>query len=240
MPASHAVAMPVAARDPRELFYDALAPDFDRVMNGYDLRRRIEVVFDELLAGVPLAGRRLLDAGCGTGWFSAAACERGAVVTSVDLGPRLLALTRRRCAARVVCADVQRLNFPDAAFDVVVSSECIEHTPSPGRAVMELLRVCRPGGRVVITCPNRNWRFAIVVANALGLRPYDGLENWPSRAELRRYVELAGGRVLRHVGLHLMPFVLGPFNALLRPLDRLGDRLGLFFVNQALLAEKVA
>ena len=47
--------------------YDTIAADFDQLMNRYDLERRMQVVFDELLGGVDMSDRVVLDAGCGTG-----------------------------------------------------------------------------------------------------------------------------------------------------------------------------
>ncbi len=232
MPAATAIA------DDRTRFYDTIADDFDSIMNTYDLRRRVEIVFDELLSGVDLRGRRVLDAGCGTGPFSVEANRRGARVTSLDIGARLLAITRRKCATSCIQASADAIAIEDASFDVVISSECIEHTPYPRATVAELIRVCRPGGRVVITCPNRTWHWAIVLANRLGVRPYEGLENWPATHELADWVRAGGARVHRHIGFHLVPFVFGRLNPVLRPLDRLGGSILRLFVNQAILAER--
>jgi len=69
--------------DRKAHFYEEFAEDFDAKMNMYDLDRRIEIVFDELLPE-DLTGKKLLDAGSGTGWFSERACKRGAEVTSFD------------------------------------------------------------------------------------------------------------------------------------------------------------
>lgn len=222
----------------RSRFYDTIADDFDTIMNMYDLRRRVEIVFDELLTGLQLRGLRVLDAGCGTGPFSIEADRRGARVTSLDIGAKLLAITRRKCRTACVQASADAISARDGSFDVVISSECVEHTPDPRRSIDELVRVCRPGGRIVITCPNRTWHWAIALANWLGVRPYDGLENWPSTRELRTWVEQSGARVLRQIGFHLVPFVLGPLNPLLRPLDRGGSAIPALFVNQAILAER--
>lgn len=223
----------------RETFYDRIADDFDRVMNRYDLARRLEVVFGTLLSGIELSGRRVLDAGCGTGWFSHATGARGARVVALDIGPRLLRHVRQRCPAATIAGDVTALTFSNDAFDVVISSECIEHTTDPRRAVHELLRVCRTGGFLVITCPNRAWHWSCRLANRLRLRPYDGLENWPGWFELRRWIGEAGGQIVRSTGIHAVPFILGPLNPiLLRPLDRLGRWLGPLYVNQAVLIQK--
>lgn len=222
----------------RQRFYDGIADEFDALMNRYDLARRIDVVFDQLLGDTDLRGALVLDAGCGTGEFSTAAMARGARVVSVDIGPKLLARTRSKGIAQVAAADVARLPFSDGTFDVVLSSECVEHTPSPRASVLELTRVLRPGGRLALTCPNRTWYWSCVVANRLGLRHYAGLEHWPAWRSLRRWVEQGGIRVEEHRGLHLFPFVLAATQPLLRWLDRFGSAAGWLYVNQCIAGTK--
>ncbi len=221
-----------------ELFYDTIADNFDRLMNPYDLERRVETVFDVLLKDYDLRGCTLLDAGCGTGWFSLRACDRGANVTALDIGPKLLSQVRRKCHATTVQGDVLDLQFADGAFDVVLSSECIEHTRDPRQAVRELIRVCRPGGLVVLTCPNRFWYWLCVVANRLHLRPYEGLEDWPRWSDLPDWFEAENVQVIEHRGIHLLPFQVSLLHPMLKFLDRFGRFHGRFCVNQALLAVK--
>lgn len=227
-----------ASTKQKSRFYDTIADSFDDIMNEYDVGRRLEVVFDELLSGVDLVGVRLLDAGCGTGRFSERADRRGARVTSLDIGPMLLRRTRQRCATAPTCGDITRLPFASGAFDIVISSECIEHTPDPRSAVGEIIRVCRPGGLAVITCPNWTWRWSCAVAGVLGIRPYQGLENWPGWFELRRWVREQGGTCEISTGIHLFPFVIGGTQPLLHRLDRLGRTFGPLYVNQAVLIRK--
>lgn len=219
-------------------FYDTIASDFDLIMNHYDLQRRLEVVFDQLLKEIPLDGRKVLDAGCGTGHFSKWALDRGARVVSLDVGVNLLNEARKKGIPQPVAGDVTQLPFPDATFEVVISSECIEHTPSPELAVSEMIRVLRPGGGLAITCPNRFWHWSCRLANALNMRPYRGLENWPSWSMLRQSVRDNGIDIRKHIGLHLFPFVLKPTHGLLRFFDQGGDRFGRFYVNQCLLGIK--
>ncbi len=219
-------------------YYDTIADEFDRLMNPYDLNRRLEVVFDDLLGDQSLRGKRVLDVGCGTGPFSLAAGQRGADVVSLDIGVQLLHRARAKGVTRVVAGDAATLPFPTDEFDIVLSSECLEHTPDPERVVAEMLRVLRPGGRLVVTCPNRLWRWSVVVAGALDLRPYRGLENWPGWTTLGRWVREHGGATVRRVGLHMFPFVLTFTHPLLRVLDRFGAALGPIYVNQALSAIK--
>jgi SAM-dependent methyltransferase len=226
-------------RDSKLFFYEAIADRFDAIANPYDTNRRVEIVFDELLAGEDLRGRSLLDVGCGTGWFSARAAERGARVTSLDLGTGLLARTRARCPTTPVAGDACRLPFAEHAFDVVVSSECIEHTLDPMAAVAEIHRVTRPGGLFLITVPNQRWHFAATFANAFGLRPYEGYEHWVRWRDLRNAILAFGSGIVEMRGFHLVPPVVPFLQPVLRRLDRFGGGVvGPVMVNIAVLARR--
>ncbi|CAM5670113.1 2-methoxy-6-polyprenyl-1,4-benzoquinol methylase, mitochondrial [Streptomyces avidinii] len=103
------------------------------------------------LAG-EVAGRRILDAGCGAGALSAALRERGAVVTGIDASAGMLSLARRRLGDDVALHVVDlshRLPFPDGAFDDVVASLVLHYLEDWGPALGELRRVLRPGGRLI-------------------------------------------------------------------------------------------
>ncbi|WP_282693937.1 class I SAM-dependent methyltransferase [Streptomyces sp. CC208A] len=103
------------------------------------------------LAG-EVAGRRVLDAGCGSGPLSAALRDRGAVVTGIDASAGMLALARRRLGADVPLhrADLRdRLPFEDGAFDDVVASLVLHYLEDWGPTLAELRRVLRPGGRLI-------------------------------------------------------------------------------------------
>jgi 2-polyprenyl-6-hydroxyphenyl methylase/3-demethylubiquinone-9 3-methyltransferase len=224
--------------DSKARFYDTIADDFDALSNQYDTRRRLEIVFDELLADVDLAGRSLLDVGCGSGQFSQWAAARGARVTSLDIGVRLLAEARRRSRSRPVAADACRLPFPSNAFDIVVSSECIEHTTAPKEALREIHRVTRPGGLLVVTVPNQVWHFAITIANTLKLRPFHGYENWLRWHELRDELQQCGTTIERLHGFHLVPPVVTLMQPMLRRIDRYGRTLGPVMLNLAVRGRK--
>ncbi|MFD8390966.1 class I SAM-dependent methyltransferase [Streptomyces sp. NPDC059680] len=103
------------------------------------------------LAG-DVAGRRILDAGCGSGPLSAALRDRGAIVTGVDASAGMLALARRRLGddAALHLADLSDpLPFDDGAFDDVVASLVLHYLEDWGPTLAEIRRVLRPGGRLI-------------------------------------------------------------------------------------------
>jgi SAM-dependent methyltransferase len=103
-----------------------------------------------VLAGVA-PGERVLDVACGTGNGAVAAVDRGALATGTDLEPALLQLARERAPEiDFVTADAAALPFDDGAFDVVLSLFGVMYAPDHARAARELVRVSKPGGRIVI------------------------------------------------------------------------------------------
>jgi 2-polyprenyl-3-methyl-5-hydroxy-6-metoxy-1,4-benzoquinol methylase len=229
--------MPGAAAKGKMYFYESFADEFDSAMNMYDTNKRVEVVFDELLPE-NLEGKTLLDAGCGTGWFSRAACARKSHVTSMDLGEQLLARVKDKCESTRVIGSVLDIPFRDGTFDYVVCSEVIEHIPEPYAALHALYRVLKPGGTLVLSTPNKWWRWSLTIANLLHLRPYQGLENWSGFFQLKREARRAGFRVDRMCGVHALPFVhpmIYPINNCLHAFNRL---LGPFMVNVVMRASK--
>jgi SAM-dependent methyltransferase len=120
---------------------------------------RLQIVGESLCEAVDLlAGERVLDVAAGNGNASLAAARRFAEVTSTDYVPALLEQGRLRAEADRLAitfqlADAERLPFPDASFDVALSTFGVMFAPNQGRAAAELLRVVRPGGRIGLA----NW-----------------------------------------------------------------------------------
>lgn len=188
-------------------FYESFAHEFDSKMNMYDTIKRVKVFFDECLKNEDLRGKQLLDAGCGTGWFSQKAAERGAIVTSMDLGENLLNEVAKKCETKRVVGSILEIPFNDNTFDYVISSEVIEHTPDPYVAIKEIYRVLKPGGIMVLSTPNQFWKWTLWIANKFNLRPYQGLENWSSYFKLKNEC-IKNGFIIEEIkGVHIIPFV---------------------------------
>ncbi len=138
-----------------EAFADFEQRGWDTVSDGYArhfaplTRQAVEATLDA--AGV-VGGMALLDACCGPGVIASAALARGADVTGVDFSAEVVALARREVdGAGFHEGDVQALPFDDNRFDAVVCGYGIIHVPDPARALAELRRVLKPGGRVAVS-----------------------------------------------------------------------------------------
>jgi ubiquinone/menaquinone biosynthesis C-methylase UbiE len=120
---------------------------------------RLVIIGEQLCEAVDLrAGERVLDVATGNGITALAAARRFADVTGIDYVPALIERARERATADRLpvdfqVADAEALPFPDAAFDVVLSTVGVMFAPDQQRAAAEMLRVCRPGGRIGLA----NW-----------------------------------------------------------------------------------
>ena len=222
----------------RELFYERFASEFDSKMNMNDTRKRVDLMYSRLLRQDEIRDKNVLDAGSGTGWFSARAKDLGARVTSLDVGTELLKQVRQKCDTHRIVGDIQRIPIDSDTFDIVVSSEVIEHVKDPFKAICELHRVLRPGGILALTTPNRFWKFAVVFGNVFRLRPYQGLENWISWRALRSSLIDLNMDVEDMFGFHALPFVSPKLYSTIDYLDRYGDSFGSLMVNMGVRARK--
>lgn len=150
------------------------------------------------------AGERVLDVASGSGNAALAAARRFAVVVGLDYVPELLEQARRRAAAEGLQIDFQEgdaeaLPFADDTFDVVLSTCGAMFAPDQDRTAQELLRVCRPGGRIGMV----NWTpdsYVGELFRAIGrqLPPPPGLRPPVQWGDLERLRELFGPDVTIH------------------------------------------
>lgn len=115
--------------------------------------------FERLMHVEQLAGRRVLEIGCGMGFHSEMLARVGARLTSIDLSPTSVKATRTRLELKNLSADVQEmdaevLTLPSNEFDLVWSWGVIHHSSRTGRIVREIERVLRPGGEARIMVYN--------------------------------------------------------------------------------------
>ena len=120
---------------------------------GYVWRSGQERRLGMILRWADLSGR-ILDDGCGLGSYLEAFAPYSEQRFGVEVEFERL-LTARQRATGVVQAVGERLPFPDESFDFVFSNEVIEHLADDRQYAAEMVRVCRPAGRILLFCPNR-------------------------------------------------------------------------------------
>lgn len=182
---------PAAFQGRPSRFYDFVAR---RVVRG--VYRRIA---DDIVEVAP-GGAPVLDVGTGPGVLLTEIARRrpDLRLTGIDLSPDMVAAARRNVAefagrVDVLAADVADLPFPDASYDLVVSSLSSHHWDRPEAATLELARVLRPGGRLYIYDIRSAPFDALVDAGRKG-----GFSGPPRRSLIRTGVPLLP-RLVRHV-----------------------------------------
>lgn len=132
----------------------AIADAFGRAAKKYDAHAQFQRdVGTRLLARMPrsLQGLKVLDIGCGTGYFSAILAEKGAIVTAADLSQEMLVQAEERCGGIVSeyqLADAELLPFKDNQFDLVFSSLALQWCDDLSVPLREMQRVTNQGGKV--------------------------------------------------------------------------------------------
>jgi len=110
-----------------------------------------------------LRGKRALDVGCGDGWYTAQMVEAGGAVTGLDYSERAIGFARLLVpGASFKNVSAAEIPFEDKSFDIVFSIQVLEHIPPEElpRAVGEIARVLKNGGRAVISVPSVRRKFS--------------------------------------------------------------------------------
>ncbi|MFP6395619.1 bifunctional 2-polyprenyl-6-hydroxyphenol methylase/3-demethylubiquinol 3-O-methyltransferase UbiG [Pseudomonas aeruginosa] len=120
-----------------------------------------------------LAGKKVLDIGCGGGILSEAMAQRGASVTGIDMGDEKIEVARLHQLESGVAVDYRQITAEQMAeempgqFDVVTCLEMLEHVPDPASVIRACHRLVKPGGQVFLSTINRNpkaYLFAVIGA----------------------------------------------------------------------------
>jgi len=175
---------------------------------------RLELI--ERTAG--LAGKQVLDVGCGGGLLSEAMAARGAGVTAIDLADKPLKVAQLHLLESGLSVDYRKAAVEDIArsepgrFDVVTCMELLEHVPDPASTVAACAQALKPAGWCFFATINRNpksYLFAIIGAEYLLKLLPKGTHDYAKfvrPSELARHCRLAGLSVERIVGMSYNPF----------------------------------
>ena len=167
----------------------------------------------------PLAGKSVLDVGCGGGIFSEAMASLGAVVTGIDMGEAALGVARLHSSKSGLQLNYQQATAEQFAqayknqFDIVTCLELLEHVPDPGSVIGACKTLVKSGGDVFFATINRNLKaflFAIIAAEyILGLvrRGTHTYRKFIKPAELKGWAMNSGLSFMDLAGLHYNPIL---------------------------------
>ncbi len=120
-----------------------------------------------------LAGKKVLDVGCGGGILSEAMAQRGATVSGIDMGEAPLKIAKLHALESGLNIDYQKIPVEELAeqhpesFDVVTCLEMLEHVPDPSSIIRACFQLCKPGGQIFFSTLNRNPKsFLLAVVGA--------------------------------------------------------------------------
>lgn len=205
--------------DPAELAkFEALASRWwDPASEFRPLHEINPLRLDWIDRAVGLAGKRVLDVGCGGGILAEAMARRGARVTGIDLAEKPLRVAELHqlesgveVEYRQVAAEALAAERP-ASYDVVTCMELLEHVPDPASTVAACAQLARPGGRVFFSTINRNakaYLFAVIGAEYLLRLLPRGTHDYMKfvrPSELSRWCREAGLRELELCGMTYNP-----------------------------------
>ena len=152
----------------------------------------------------PLAGRRVLDVGCGGGILTEAMARKGALATGIDLAEKSLKVAGLHKLESGVAVDYECVSAEDLAarepgsFDMVTCMEMLEHVPDPASTVRACAALVKPGGQVFFSTLNRNpksYLFAVIGAEYLLRLLPRGTHDYAKfikPSELARFCRMAG------------------------------------------------
>ena len=171
---------------------------------------------DKLSGGI--AGKRVIDVGCGGGILAESMAAKGASVTGIDLSEKALKVAKLHQLETGVQVDYRHVSAEAMAeelpgtFDVVTCMEMLEHVPDPGSILSACCKLAKPGGWVFLSTLNRNpksYLFAIIGAEyVLNMLP-KGTHDWSrflKPHELAAYARQVGLEPVELMGMTYNPF----------------------------------
>jgi 2-polyprenyl-6-hydroxyphenyl methylase/3-demethylubiquinone-9 3-methyltransferase len=217
------------SRSDSDHYFEQIGGYFDRWMSDYDVCRRALLIRKHI--GQKASDKSCLEVGCGTGKISEAVADIVGTLTVSDISEKLAREVGQKLNVPWLQEDACALSFPDNSFDVVISSECIEHTSDPKRALREMTRVLKPGGLIVVTSPNKAWYPVLWLSMVTGIRRFAGRENWLFPRMAARILKSEGIRDVQLDGCHLFPWQIPLAKRILPLFDRVGESLYPIMIN---------
>jgi len=201
-------------------YFDSVAKDRNYVFSNdkiieYEQKMRSKAVLEMLKAE---SEDFVLDLGCANGRDLIELSGRGVNnFLGVDISPEMIAEAKREFVLRsidtnkVEVGDAVKLDFGDNVFDKLIASEVIEHIPNVSDAIKEMNRVLKPGGKLVISTPNKKswygfdrliYKFLLGLSGKKDRHPYD---EWKTFSEVKGLLDENGFKIIEIKGACYLP-----------------------------------
>lgn len=206
--------------------FDKIADEYDEALPEHVMAHYLDKRSAYLLDLCPSG--RVLDVGCGTGVLAGRLAERGLEVTGLDPSQGMLSvMEREHPAVSRVRADGGSIPFADGDFDMAITVAALHHVAHPDavhRTLVEMMRVVRPGGHVVVWDHNpRNPYWKILMAK---VPQDDGSERLVPEDEIVRGLQAGGGRIVSTQQLGFVPDFVPPWLlGVVRAVERVVERV---------------
>lgn len=220
-----------------ELYFERIGDDFSRFLSEYDVYQRVNLILNRLLPKNQ-SFDSCLEVGCGTGRISEQLIRYVDKLMVSDISSKLVDNVARRLNCLGMQSDVCRLGFNDSEFDLVISSECIEHTPDPIQALNEMKRVLKPNGYLIVTTPNKLWFPVLLLSKFSKVRKFQGNEIWLFPHFVKKWLINNNFRIIKMGGCHLLPWQIPFIKRVLPYFDKFDSLLYPFMINFGFTAKK--
>ena len=223
-------------QEENKLYFEQIGDDFDNWISLYDTNRRIQLIKSYL----PKKSQMMscLEVGCGTGMISKSIKPLVGILTVVDISEKLAVRVAKEINTNGFQQDACKLTIENDSFDMIISSECIEHTVDPKQALKEMVRVLKPGGMLIVTSPNKMWYPVLWLSNVTQLRKFNGNENWLFPWEAQSVLNKVGLKNTSIGACHLFPWQI-PFAKKILPFfDKFHEVLFPLMINYAIVGHK--
>ena len=223
----------------KENFYNSIAEKFSEYKNEYDTNRRKEILIDNYLSSIEYKDKKILDCGCGDGYFISEISKicKNVNISGCDIAINLIKIANKTNKQINFFEHNINKNKTSKTYDIIISSEVIEHCEDPKKALNNICNSVSINGYLILSTPNKLWNGVIKIASLLKFRPFQGYENFLTYKEITKILDENNFKILDFKGIHLYPFQFG-LNKLHKYIDGKSKFLDKLKINYAFLAKK--
>jgi 2-polyprenyl-6-hydroxyphenyl methylase/3-demethylubiquinone-9 3-methyltransferase len=226
------------------IYFESIGEKFEIWSDDYDVQQRRKLFSRLFMAsGVDLEGTKQLNAlevGCGFGGMTEFFVQHLQNLTVMDISEGLSKATANKFDLQHMTADVTEMSATKNKWDIIVSSECIEHSSSPQKALEEMYRSLNLGGLLIVSTPNSLWKPVLRIGQLVRIRRFNDRELFISPRDVNALVNRLGGEVIYLDGCHFFPWQIPFAKPVLRLLDAYAKKLYFLTINFGFVIKKTS